>query len=278
MKKTVRHPKFTAVLSTEDGYFSFTGDIEGWSGAVGDEIVKIYPELELAEKMHLAEIGTGKPMHAFANAEHFRREIEGKEDSEYEESELLAQLKSHLRCPDSMLQDYLNHAKGIEEELVDLWQDQWEELEDLIEDLEVNLTEEFIDPYVGNVLLTEYEEVLQEFEHPNEASALAKYLNVDVSLVEELGFTDFTYSYGGREYLCCEYKVAVAKAEDCIRNYVDDCVLSELPEIYRDFFDVERFVMTCLDTDGVAHNLSTYDGEENVSHYREIEYLIYRTN
>lgn len=96
MKKNFKHAKFTAVFTDENGYFSFTGNIDGASGAVGDEIAKIYPDFKLLAEMHLANCKTGKPMHAWKNAEYW---------AEQNNIETLAR---HLRCSVGTAVEYKN--------------------------------------------------------------------------------------------------------------------------------------------------------------------------
>ena len=66
-----------------------------------------------------------------------------------------------------------------------------------------------------------------------------------------------------KEYLVLTESEAKEKARESIENYIDDCVLSEAAERYRDYFDSERFIEDCICFDGIAHTLATYDGEEH---------------
>lgn len=83
-----------AIVRTERGYFSLTGEVweasrketdpdYRWSdergrgevleqcGAMGDELVKLAPKLAPLNSMHLASIDTGEPMHGAANGLHW---------------------------------------------------------------------------------------------------------------------------------------------------------------------------------------------------------------
>ncbi len=73
--------------------------------------------------------------------------------------------------------------------------------------------------------------------------------------------------------------------DEDLDNFINECVLSELPERYRDFFDRERFKEYCR-SDGRAHTLARYDGHENYvdliewgpnSTKHSVTYFIYRT-
>ena len=64
---------------------------------------------------------------------------------------------------------------------------------------------------------------------------------------------------------------------DDIDNYIDECVLPELPEAYRMYFDCESFKRDCKH-DGRGHSLSSYDGEEHEYQIDGEWIYIYRTN
>jgi len=65
--------------------------------------------------------------------------------------------------------------------------------------------------------------------------------------------------------------------EDQIDQYIDDCVLCELPEAYRCYFDSEKFMKDCS-YDGYGHTLSPYDGSEEESTINGNLYYLFRTN
>jgi hypothetical protein len=50
--------------------------------------------------------------------------------------------------------------------------------------------------------------------------------------------------------------------EEELNTYIDECILPELPEIYRNYFDNESWKKDARD-DGRGHTLAYYDGEEN---------------
>ena len=57
---------------------------------------------------------------------------------------------------------------------------------------------------------------------------------------------------------------------DC---YIDDCVISELPKTYRNYFDYEKWKRDAK-YDGRGHSLSSFDGIEN----EQNGYYIYKMN
>jgi len=50
---------------------------------------------------------------------------------------------------------------------------------------------------------------------------------------------------------------------DCLDNYIEECVLYEIPEAYKFYFDDEKFKDDCRH-DGRAHSLASYDGNEEL--------------
>ena len=94
---TLKHSKRSAtvaIVSTERGYFSLTGEVWRTSrkesdpdyrysternrgevleqcGAMGAELAKIAPKLALLHSMHLSSVDTGEPMHGAANGRHW---------------------------------------------------------------------------------------------------------------------------------------------------------------------------------------------------------------
>ena len=61
--------------------------------------------------------------------------------------------------------------------------------------------------------------------------------------------------------------------DDSLQSYLDDCLLDELPEIARRYFDEEAWKRDAR-MDGVGHSLSSYDG----NHHEVGGYNIFRTN
>ena len=80
----------------------------------------------------------------------------------------------------------------------------------------------------------------------------------------------------------CDYYVYTEEEadkafEEAIDNYIDECVLSEIPPQYRNYFDRDAFMKDCK-MDGRGHSLSSYDGSEESIIVLNTEYFIYRCN
>ena len=85
------------------------------------------------------------------------------------------------------------------------------------------------------------------------------------------------YTYDGKEYLILDDSEADDRWEQYIDDYIDECVLPDLPERYQCYFDREAFMRDCK-SDGRGHSLAGYDGIENEATVERTTYYIYRTN
>lgn len=102
--------------------------------------------------------------------------------------------------------------------------------------------------------------------------ALANFLGCKKKEIEQ-GYDEDTFEWEGEEYKVYTDSEADNAFEECIDQYIDDCVMHEIPECYQDYFDRESFTADC-EKDGRGHFLSGYDGKEN----EQDGYYIYRIN
>lgn len=121
---------------------------------------------------------------------------------------------------------------------------------------------------------------LSSFTEPARALALGKEL--DLTLEECInditeGSDGETYEHGREEYRVLTDSEADQANDECIENYIDDCILPELPDFAKNYFDNEAFRRDAL-VDGRGHNLAGYDGHENYQTVDSETYYIYRTN
>ena len=63
--------------------------------------------------------------------------------------------------------------------------------------------------------------------------------------------------------------------EESLNNYLDDCVLPELPESMRSYFDRDSWLSVAR-MDGRGHSLAMYDGNEYEEVVNGTSYFIYR--
>lgn len=103
--------------------------------------------------------------------------------------------------------------------------------------------------------------------------ALAKFLECDADEISESRHDDCVFEYGNQEYLVCDDIEADQRWDQYLDSYIDDCVLPNIPEAYRRYFNSKSFKYDCSD-DGRGHSLAGYDGHEN----KENNFFIYRIN
>jgi len=303
MKKTFKHSKFTVTFTDADGYFSLTGDCDGSGGAVGDCVAKIYPDLALLNDMHLANRETGAPMHAWANAEYWLRQ--GK----------MATLRKHLRVDSDLFDKYVVQQsvviKAIEERDLDdnpksrrlknakvgilhdkllelkadiesFWADQVDEVYDLVNSTESNLVGRFVNPFLSpDEFISEdyrehYENSFTDQDSADKGIAVAMEEDIDFLEVEQASWDDNLFMAGGREYNVYTDDEADDAWNESLDNYLDECVLPELPEQMQGYFDREAWKCDARH-DGRGHSLSNYDGHErHQSTEYGGEYYLYR--
>ena len=88
---------------------------------------------------------------------------------------------------------------------------------------------------------------------------------------------DCLYSYSGQEYLVCTDSEADELRDECLENYIEDCILPELEEGLRGYFDNEAWKRDAR-YDSRGDYLNTYDGYEYEEEVNGTSYYIYRQN
>lgn len=107
--------------------------------------------------------------------------------------------------------------------------------------------------------------------------ALANFLKVDVSELEATSYDDKSIEYGSEQYLVVTDDEADELWDEDLENYIEECILHELPEQYQGYFDNEKFKRDAR-IDGRAHSLNRYDGGEEFITVDNQEFYIYRQN
>lgn len=109
------------------------------------------------------------------------------------------------------------------------------------------------------------------------AAALGKFLEVTPGEAAAYITGDGNrYEYAGTDYLVCTDEEADEEARESMENYIDECVLHEIPEQYHWYFDTEKFCEDAINADGRGHILNRYDGEEGEAEHDGATYYIYR--
>ena len=108
--------------------------------------------------------------------------------------------------------------------------------------------------------------------------AIAQFLNVDVDTVIVAAYDENYFEVDGEgEYMVLTDDEANDAWDESLDQYIDDCIIPELPEFAARYFDVEAWKRDAQ-YDGRGHSLSGYDGEENEIQVDGTWFYIYRTN
>ena len=105
--------------------------------------------------------------------------------------------------------------------------------------------------------------------------ALAKHLSCSPDDVAEETWGAF--SAEGGEYLVLTEDEAEIEWDERLQSYLDECVLPELPETARRYFDEDAWKEDAR-IDGRSHAISSYDGSEYEIEINGEDYIIFRTN
>lgn len=118
--------------------------------------------------------------------------------------------------------------------------------------------------------------------------ALLQHLHEEEDQQKQLTYNDIEEG-GGYDYAVnlpdgdtAEYVVYTDEEADEIwdenlENYVDECILPEIPEPYRLYFDFKSWKDDAR-LDGRGHSISLYDGNEYEQTVNGTTYYIYRMN
>lgn len=115
-----------------------------------------------------------------------------------------------------------------------------------------------------------------EFNQDERVQALAQHLGVKASEITVIDEQE-NYEVDGNEYRVLTDSEADEANDESIQNYIDECILPELPEQYQSYFDDEAFMRDAR-MDGRGHNLNYYDGTEYEEQINGTWYYIYQTN
>ena len=115
-------------------------------------------------------------------------------------------------------------------------------------------------------------------EYDDSYIALAIHLGLTVEELDDIsdckhGYGNCSLDYQGTYYYCgTEEEIDIAHTES-LENYVDECVLLEIPKHYRNYFDTEKFIEDAK-VDGFGHALNSYDGNEYEETVNNVTYFI----
>lgn len=111
--------------------------------------------------------------------------------------------------------------------------------------------------------------------------AVFAHYNFDNSLIEDINDLDIdtdTVHINGEDIYVLTDSEADDLADEMLDSYIDECILDQIPERYRYYFDSEKFKSDVIRYDGRESQLSAYDGSENFYTVNDTDYYIYRWN
>ena len=118
----------------------------------------------------------------------------------------------------------------------------------------------------------------EQNQYSDQVLALAKFLGVDPEEITESRYDSNTYQYGREEYLVVDDSKADELWDESLDSYLEECVLPDLPDFARRYFDREAWKEDARH-DGRGHCLASYDGHEHEISISSMEYwYIYRIN
>lgn len=186
-------------------------------------------------------------------------------------------------CNGSMGQCYdeIEPKNEQQKQLIDIWK-KWQIKSDypneLIEQVNSLCDEiEEIEEEEKERKITEDDiELFEKFDEPEKALALALMFGLCVNEIDDIENTDGNYwSVQGTDYLFGTDEEMDDEWEKELDNYIEECVLPEIPEHYRNYFDDESFKTDCR-YDGRARSLNKYNGGEEEINVNGICYYAYR--
>lgn len=114
--------------------------------------------------------------------------------------------------------------------------------------------------------------------------ALARNLSIieedgtlEDGLITKVEYNDNEFEAEGGTYLVVTDSEADDLWDEELENYINDCILPEIPEAYQSYFDSESWKSDAR-MDGRGQALSSYDGNEEEETVNGVTYYIYRTN
>ena len=114
----------------------------------------------------------------------------------------------------------------------------------------------------------------EDLDEKEEYEGIVKYSDIEFG---SIGHYD-SFEYGNEEYLFLTDEEADEVEDERLDDYIDECIISEIPEAYRIYFDRESWKSDARINGCRGDNLSSYDGYEREAHYDGNYYFAYRQN
>lgn len=125
-------------------------------------------------------------------------------------------------------------------------------------------------------LVTEADITLfEDFDDDEVALAFAIFKEAERCDIEFIECRGNRYTLYGEGYLFGTDEEMDIEWNEYLDNYIEECVLPEMPKYYHNYFDYEKYKSECHG-DGRGHSLNHYDGNENSLNVNGINYFAYR--
>jgi len=178
-------------------------------------------------------------------------------------------------------------ATELQEQLKTLWDNkhlkevskkEQKEIEVLIEALQNEYSEQVGEMEISEIEESEALEMIKDKNFSEPEKVLALLLEEGATVGEIDNVTEEggnRFSFGGRDYLVCTDEEADQEHDEEMENYIEECILPELAEQHRKYFDNEAWKEDAK-IDGRGHALNRYDGNECEQKIDGTMYFLYR--
>jgi hypothetical protein len=109
--------------------------------------------------------------------------------------------------------------------------------------------------------------------------ALVQHLGLDKKGAESINissYNDNILEYGDQEYYVMDDDEADREYERQLDDYIDESILPEIPEAYRQYFDSEKWKDDARIDGSRGQMLNSWDGNEHEEEVNGTDYYIYR--
>lgn len=189
--------------------------------------------------------------------------------------------------------DHITPQTDLQHEFIELWEDKHLQTVSKTKQAQITkLVDSLIKEYeekVGSIDLREFQKLhglddleliklIEEknFSCPEKVIALCfeeEITLAEIDLITHEGGNRF--SYGGREWLICTDEEADEEFNEQTERYIEECILSQIPENLQQYFDNGKFIADAR-WDGRGNALSSYDGHEKEQSVNGAMYFLYR--
>ena len=188
-------------------------------------------------------------------------------------------ISGDMGCAAGQIRESIDPRTTDQKVLLTLWETQhleqmdderFRDILDLCASIEAESNE-----YRGREITEHDSELFENFDRPDAVHALCLMLESRIKDVKTIEEEDNRITVCGIEYLCGDDEEMDEEYEEYLVNYIDDCVLCDIPQIYRKYFDTDKFIADCS-YDGRGNELNLWDSSELEYTLNDTTYYAYR--